>query len=146
HQVTYEATHHGPGMGIPTLFVEIGSDESWYRDPKGAAAVADAITDVLGGEGRAADAPVLLGLGGGHYVPRATDLAKAGEADFGHLLPVHALEAAQAQGRGPQLVRAAAAATPGCTGAHLHHKSMGGGLRRAVAEWCAEAGVPVVNA
>jgi D-tyrosyl-tRNA(Tyr) deacylase len=133
-------------MRFPSLFVEIGSDAQWYADPKGGRVVADAITDVLGGEGRANDrAPVYVGLGGGHYCPRATDVARAGDADFGHLLPVHALDQALAEGRGAELVRSAVEATPGCDAVHLHHKSMKGELRRAVLGWCEEAGVPVAN-
>jgi D-aminoacyl-tRNA deacylase len=140
HQVTYEATHHGPFLSFPTLFLEIGSDDAWYKDPVSGEAAAAAALDVLAGEGFV-QAPVLVGLGGGHYAPRATDLALAGEADFGHLLPSHALEARP----GPDLLAAAVAATPGCVGLHLHHKGMPGALRANVQAWTKELGVPIAN-
>ena len=140
HQVSYEATHHGPFLSSPTLFVEIGSDAQWYGDVASGRVVAAAILDVLAGEGRSSG-PVLIGLGGGHYAPRAGDVAKAGEADFGHLIPTHALET----GDGAALIAQAAAMTPDCAGAHLHHKSMNGALRRQVVAWCEAAGVPVHN-
>jgi len=140
HQVTYEATHHGPGMGLPSLFVELGSDERWYGDPAGAAALAKAVQDVLSGEGRIArDAPILVGVGGGHYAPRQTDVALDGRADFGHLVPRHALEQA---GEGwKDLLARAVAATPGCTGVHLHRKGLSGPQRAAVEAWCADQGI-----
>ncbi len=140
HQVTYEATHHGPFLSFPTLFVEIGSDARWYNDPQSAQAVAAAINDVLGGEG-SSRGPVLVGVGGGHYAPRATDIAKEGEADFGHLLPNHALEARP----GPELLKQAFDATPGCTGLHLHHKGMSGALRQNVVAWANATGLPIAN-
>ena len=136
HAVTYESTHHGPWMTFPTLWVEIGSEDSWYRDPKGGAVVAAAIDDVLAGGGRCAG-PVLVGVGGGHYVPRATDIALAGKADFGHFLPTHCVDAAG----GPEALQRAVAATPGCAGVHVHHKGLKGPQRQAVQGWLDALGV-----
>jgi len=137
HEVTYEATHHGPGMTYPTLFVEIGSDEKWYGDKAGAQAVALAIQEVLRGEGRCSG-PVLVGVGGGHYVPRQTDIALGGLADFGHLIPAHAISEAS----GPELLRRAIEGTPGCTGVHVNRKGLKGPQRAAVESWCQQLGVP----
>lgn len=141
HSVTYEATHHGPFTSIPSLFLEIGSDDAWYSHRESARAVAAAVTDVLRGDGRSRG-PVLVGVGGGHYVPRHTDVALAAEADFGHLLAAHAVEAALAAGDA-QLLARAAAATPECSGVHLHKKGLKGPVRAAVLEQCAAAGIPV---
>lgn len=130
HAVTYESTHHGPWMTVPTLWVEIGSDAQWYGDRKGGEVVAAAIDDVLAGEGRCAG-PVVVGVGGGHYVPRATDVALAGKADFGHFLPSHFVDGAA----GPDALRRAVEATPGCEGVHVHHKGLKGPQRAAVKGW-----------
>lgn len=138
HQVTYEATHHGPHLSFPALFVEIGSEDAWYRDEAGGRVVAQAVQDVLTGIGRSRG-PVWLGVGGGHYAPRATDIARSGEADFGHLLPNHALEAAADP---VALLRTAYAATPGCVGVHLHRKGMKGALYRTAMEWMSAAELP----
>lgn len=94
HSVTYEATHHGPGSPIPILFLELGSDESWYEDAPSGQVIAKSAHEVLDGQGLI-DKPILLGVGGGHYVPRCTDMALAGEADFGHLIPNYQLVDAQ---------------------------------------------------
>ncbi|MHB8632689.1 MAG: D-aminoacyl-tRNA deacylase [Thermoplasmatota archaeon] len=137
HAVTYEATHHGPSMRIPSLFVEIGSDEAWYGDRLSGQVVAAAITDVLAGEGRCTG-PVLVGVGGGHYMPRATAVAQAGEADFGHLIPTHDVAA----GSQATLERAVQA-TPECGGVHLDRKALSGAQRQEVLQWCSSAGAPV---
>ena len=35
YAVILEATHHGPVLEKPSMFIEIGSDEEHYKDPKG---------------------------------------------------------------------------------------------------------------
>lgn len=136
HAVTYESTHHGPWMSIPTLWVEIGSEDRWYQDRQSAEVVAAAINDVLAGEGKSTG-PVVVGVGGGHYVPRATDIALAGKADFGHFLPSHFVDEAA----GHDALARAVAATPGCTGVHVHRKGLKGPQRAAVQGWLDELGV-----
>lgn len=136
HSVTYESTHHGPAMSVPSLFVEIGSDDAWYRDAASARVLARAIEDVLSGEGRS-QGPVLVGVGGGHYVPRHTDLGAAGKADFGHFLPSHFVDEAGDASR----LRRAIAGTPGCDGVYVHRKGLKGGQKQAVQRWCDELGV-----
>lgn len=135
HDVSYEATHHGPYMELPSLFVEIGSDETWYDDIPSGNVLAAAVTDVLDGEGFI-DGPVHVGIGGGHYVPRMNDKALAGEADFGHLLAAYAIDA-EADGA---LVAEALAKTPGADGLYLHKKGLKGPQRQAVLAWAEAAG------
>ena len=65
YSVTLEATHHGPTeLGLPTLFVELGSTEKEWSDEEAAAAAAEAAW-------KAATDPVTgkqaVGFGGGHY-------------------------------------------------------------------------------
>lgn len=136
HSVTYESTHHGPTMTIPTLWVEIGSDAQWYGDRRSAEVVAAAINNVLSGEGRS-KGPIVVGVGGGHYVPRATDVALAGKADFGHFLPSHFIDEAA----GPEALSRAIAASPGCSGVHIHKKALKGPQRQAVQGWLDTLGV-----
>ncbi|MFB6244166.1 MAG: D-aminoacyl-tRNA deacylase, partial [Halobaculum sp.] len=41
YEVGIECTHHGPtAVGVPSIFAELGSDESEWDDPEGARAVA----------------------------------------------------------------------------------------------------------
>ncbi len=131
HAVTFEATHHGPFIQQPALFVEIGSNEDWYDDVPSANALAGAVLDVLGGDGFI-DGPVQVGLGGGHYVPHQTRKALEGEADFGHMIASYAIEPDD-----PELVatvQAARDATPGCDGLYVHKKGLKGPQRQALRE------------
>ncbi|MCX8207594.1 MAG: D-aminoacyl-tRNA deacylase [Methanothrix sp.] len=80
-----EATHHGPvDLRIPSLFAEIGSCEQHWIDPAAGAAVARAILE-LEENGEHAGEPVLLGIGGGHYVQRQTELMLSRPVAFGHM-------------------------------------------------------------
>ena len=134
HSVTFEATHHGPLMALPSLFVEIGSDDDWYGDVASGEVLAAAVTDVLDGEGFLS-VPVRVGVGGGHYVPRMTDLALAGEADFGHLVPAYAVDADEED---PGVLRRALEATPGRdpdAPVYVHKKGLKGPQRQRVRAW-----------
>ncbi len=144
HEVTFEGTHHGPFMTQPSVFVEIGSDEDWYDARPSAEVLAAAITDVLDGEAPS-DAPVLLGVGGGHYVPQATDRALAAEADFGHLVPGYALDPDDEEESMAVLDRAWAG-TPGADGLYMHKKGLKGPQRQIVRDWCESRGVSMRNA
>ncbi|MGB1697915.1 MAG: D-aminoacyl-tRNA deacylase [Thermoplasmatota archaeon] len=123
HDVTFEATHHGPLMSIPSLFVEIGSNEDWYQDVASGEVLAAAVSDVLDGEGFV-DAPLHVGVGGGHYVPQMTDKALAGEADFGHMVPAYALDPET----GAAVLERALEATPGAS-LYMHKKGLKGPQR-----------------
>lgn len=87
HQVSFEVTHHGPYLNTPTFFIEIGSDEVAWVEEEPARVVAET---VLGLE-PSGTGPVLLGLGGGHYAPRHTDVALAKEVSYSHMIPSHAI-------------------------------------------------------
>jgi D-aminoacyl-tRNA deacylase len=89
---TFEATHHGPQMDIPSMFVEVGSSpKDWQSQPL-CAAVARAVVSGYLEEERVDAAPCAIGLGGGHYAPRHTDRARRQGTAFGHLIPGYALE------------------------------------------------------
>ena len=114
HQVTFEATHHGPYLETPTAFVEIGTDERAWTDPDLGRRVARAL--LAAAEPSAGDdAPTLVMLGGSHYAPRATDLVRWSKANVGHILPAYALE----RGVAPATVLDAIRGTPGCVGYYL---------------------------
>lgn len=85
---TYEATHHGPAVGLPAFFVEIGSGEHTNPAPE----TVRLLAGVIPGLDRAEGDRVALGVGGGHYVPHFTELALRRRWAFGHLLSRHALE------------------------------------------------------
>ncbi len=87
YSVSFEATHHGPFLETPTFFIEIGSDKEAWKDKKAALAIAETILEVS-----EKPYPIGIGVGGGHYAPRITDVALERKISFGHIIPTYALE------------------------------------------------------
>ncbi len=88
--VTLEATHHGPTeLGVPTLFVEVGSTEKEWNDSQAAAAASEAIW-------KAATAPAsgkaAVGFGGGHYCNKHCIATRKDGFAFGHILSKYFFE------------------------------------------------------
>jgi D-tyrosyl-tRNA(Tyr) deacylase len=140
YEISYEATHHGPTLSTPTFYIEIGSDESRWPDPKAAEAIARTILDLDGFKPDDVSLPIAVGVGGGHYAPRHTDAALSGLASFGHIVPNHALDE-EPQAR----IQLALDATPGAKAVYFHRKSMKKPLVRELEGWCAERGVEVLR-
>ncbi|MHA2141126.1 MAG: D-aminoacyl-tRNA deacylase [Candidatus Thorarchaeota archaeon] len=87
--VTMEVTHHGPtSMDTPLVFVELGSDENYWRHEEGARAVAAAVMDCveepLSGEAS-------IGFGGTHYASKFNKLVLEKGITIGHVAPKYAL-------------------------------------------------------
>jgi D-tyrosyl-tRNA(Tyr) deacylase len=104
---TFEATHHGPELGLRAFFVEIGYGAAPTPPEPAVRILARAIREF-------APDPhdhVALGVGGGHYAPHFTELALHRAWAFGHIVSRHALESLD-----PATARAAYAATDGAEG------------------------------
>ncbi len=97
YEVGIECTHHGPtDVSVPSLFVELGSDDPQWADPEAARAVARAVLDLRGTGARygtdsdagsdTGDRPRhVVGFGGGHYAPRFTRIVRETEWAVGHV-------------------------------------------------------------
>ncbi|KAG5229903.1 D-aminoacyl-tRNA deacylase [Salix suchowensis] len=99
-EVTLEATHHGPLTNSPTMFVEIGSTEEYWRRQDAAQAIALLVWRGLGLGGGIAEGDwgrnggsnkILFGIGGGHYAPRHMDIVIKDGVWVGHLLSGYTL-------------------------------------------------------
>lgn len=135
YEVTFEATHHGPFLRTPSFFIEMGSGEAEWRDDGAARAIAETVM-----EASAADHPVAVGAGGGHYVPRLTDLALSKAIDFGHMVPTYALDAV-----GVGALTKAIASTPNASLAYVHRKAVGRPRARALEDEAVRLGLRVVR-
>ncbi|AZH25101.1 D-aminoacyl-tRNA deacylase [Haloplanus aerogenes] len=92
YEVGTECTHHGPtDVGVPSMFVELGSAEEQWNDPAGAEAVARAALD-LHGVGVDREKQV-AGFGGGHYAPRFGRVIRETAWAVGHVGADWGLEA-----------------------------------------------------
>lgn len=99
-EITLEATHHGPITTRPTMFIEIGSTAEYWGREDAARVIAQLIWEGLGLGASAAvgvwsstteKKKVLLGLGGGHYVPRHMDVIQKEGIWAGHLISGYSL-------------------------------------------------------
>jgi D-aminoacyl-tRNA deacylase len=80
YEVSYECTHHGPSLDVPTMFVELGSSH---------AAMA-----TLSDE---SNYSVAVGIGGPHYNKKFTETALNTQSAFGHIIPKYALKEVDAE-------------------------------------------------
>lgn len=90
YAVTLEATHHGPTeLGVPTLFVEIGSSEEQWNDPEAAAAAGHAVwtAATLPSPGK-----VAVGFGGGHYCNKQSLAIRKDGYAFSHVFSKYFFE------------------------------------------------------
>ena len=90
YEVGMECTHHGPtAVGVPSMFVEVGSAEPQWDDPDAAQAVAKAILDLRGVDPFApyedGTRRHVVGFGGGHYVPRFERIVRETDWAVGHI-------------------------------------------------------------
>jgi D-aminoacyl-tRNA deacylase len=96
YEVSFECTHHGPSLGVPTMFVELGSSPEQWSDLKAAEAVAHSALYSLSNSSEPTS-PVALGIGGTHYNQRFTVMALVGEFAFGHMIPKYATNLVDAE-------------------------------------------------
>jgi D-aminoacyl-tRNA deacylase len=96
YEVSFECTHHGPTLDVPTMFVELGSSPQQWLDTKAAAAVAAAATEAIT-KFQPTKQPAAIGIGGQHYPQRFTQMALNDEAIFGHMIPKYALQYVNAE-------------------------------------------------
>lgn len=92
YEVGMECTHHGPSsVGLPSMFVELGSDEPQWEDEDAARAVARAILDLEDAEPH--QSRQVVGFGGNHYAPRLTRIVRETDWAVGHLAADWCLDA-----------------------------------------------------
>jgi len=92
YDVGMECTHHGPShVGVPSMFVELGSGEEQWQDPAGARAVARAILDLR--DAVSYRDRTVVGFGGGHYAPRFTRIVRETDWAVGHIAADWCLDA-----------------------------------------------------
>jgi D-aminoacyl-tRNA deacylase len=145
-EVTFETTHHGPWLETSVMFCEIGSTDTHWGRTDAAEVYASVLATVLrldtsnssssssssGADDSStndaaawctltpqqrSDATVFICIGGGHYAPRAGDLARKPGVFVGHMLANYSFDWGEAQGWKTAVKEAAAAtrtAFPGC--------------------------------
>lgn len=90
YEVSYECTHHGPSLNVPTIFAELGSSPKQWKDLKAAEAVAHATMEAVIKFGES-HATAVLSIGGPHYNRKFTRIALENDIAFGHMIPKYAI-------------------------------------------------------
>ena len=90
YEVSYECTHHGPSLNVPTIFVELGSSPEQWSDMKAAEAVAKAAMKAIINF-QVPRQKAALGIGGPHYNSKFTKMTLENAALFGHIIPKYVL-------------------------------------------------------
>ena len=90
------------------------------------------------GERRQPEGPVGIGVGGGHYMPRITDVALSRNVSFGHMIPSYALDEFD-----EAVLSTALSRTPGVEFVYFHRKALSKPLLRRMEEWFAGHGIRV---
>ncbi len=146
YKVCYEVTHHGPFLKIPTLFTEVGSTETQWRQKEPASIIATSLLELLGSyhdeENFPKDIPVVLGIGGGHYAPRFTEIAFQKKVAFGHMIPTYKIDESAID---DDILEKTIQATPNLTGVYLHKKDLKKSQVTLYRNWFMNRGIPLIS-
>ena len=146
HKICFEVTHHGPYMSIPTLYAEVGSNEEEWKKQKPAEIIAKSTLELLDShhyeEDFSEDIPVIIGIGGGHYAPRFSDVAFEKNVAFGHMIPRYHIDAGNINN---EIFEKALKATPNVKAVYFHRKSLKKSQIREYKEWFEIRGIPAIS-
>lgn len=87
YEITLECTHHGPLISRPCIFVEIGSTENEWKDPKAAFVMAETISEVISNFKENPYNDYAIGIGGPHYCPNFNKLQLKSNVAISHIIP-----------------------------------------------------------
>jgi len=87
YKVTLEATHHGPLIDKPCVFIEIGSSETEWQDRRAGFVMAKTISDTINDFKENPYNEVAIGIGGPHYCPNFNKLQLYSNVAFSHIIP-----------------------------------------------------------
>jgi len=90
YEATLEATHHGPFMEKPLLFVELGSKEIYWEDKEGGKIVAKSLMNALNKEDN--DYENVFVIGGSHYSHVGNKAMLNSNLAVGHICTKYNLE------------------------------------------------------
>lgn len=87
YSITLEATHHGPLINKPCVFIEIGSSEEEWRDRKAAFVIAATIRDAIQEFEPNPYREIAIGIGGPHYCPNFNKIQLNSNFALAHIIP-----------------------------------------------------------
>jgi len=91
YNVTLEATHHGPLIEKPCVFIEIGSTDTEWNDRKAAFVIAKTISETIENFKENPYNEFAIGIGGPHYCPNFNKVQLNSNVALAHIIPQYAL-------------------------------------------------------
>ena len=88
--VVNEATHHGPYLGKPSLFIEIGSTKQEWNNQDAGKIVAETIIEAIKSKRKRVE--VAVGIGGLHTCTNFNKIISNRDISIAHFCPKYALE------------------------------------------------------
>ncbi|MEM0492924.1 MAG: D-aminoacyl-tRNA deacylase [Candidatus Thermoplasmatota archaeon] len=146
HQVCYEVTHHGPYIHAPVFFTEVGSTEEEWKKKKPADIIAESLLELFElyryEKDAPSDIPVLVGIGGGHYAPRFTEIIYKYKSAFGHMIPSYHVDTGIID---RDMIKQALTMTPNAIGVYLHKKALKKSQITLFKQWLDEMNVRIIS-
>ena len=96
YEVMQEATHHGPYLEKPTMFIEIGSSEDRWKDKDAGKVVAAAIISAIKGRKDGDGLKTVVGIGGMHHSPNFRKVILSDDVAVSYVCPKYMLESLEA--------------------------------------------------
>jgi len=91
YDITLEATHHGPLIDKPSIFIEIGSTENEWKYRKAGFIIAKTIRDIIGSFKENPYNEVAIGIGGPHYCPNFNKIQLKSNVAISYVIPNYSL-------------------------------------------------------
>ena len=89
-ELTMEATHHGPYVEKPAVFVEIGSTEREWNDKNNGEIIARTIINALNNQNK--NYKIAVGVGGPHYCSNFNKILLRSDIAFSHICPKYLVD------------------------------------------------------
>lgn len=91
YNITLEATHHGPLIETPCLFIEIGSTLEEWKDRKAGFVIAKTLREAIDTFEENPYREIAIGIGGPHYCPNFNKLQLTSNVALSHVIPGYSL-------------------------------------------------------
>ncbi len=88
-KITLEATHHGPIINKPAVFVEIGSGEQEWKNKRASFIVAKSILTAIKNFNPDEYTEVAIGIGGDHYCKNFNEMQLKSNVAISHIIPYY---------------------------------------------------------
>lgn len=93
YEVSYEATHHGPtNLSKPIVFIEIGSGAMEWNDALNHVVIGESVKLLIDKYPSLPNCNICIGIGGGHYPRKHTEMALKEDYCYGHIASKHVID------------------------------------------------------